>query len=86
MIQTRSMTPQEIAARDQVRAGNLLYGRTEDPVEAMAADMIDIAGGLEGNCTDADLIGCGWTPHDLARHGDAARQLAGIRSGKRRPI
>ncbi|NDV87996.1 hypothetical protein GTW51_14925 [Aurantimonas aggregata] len=80
MIQTRPMTPQEITARDHLRAGNLLCGRTESPFETMAADMIDIAGGLDGNCTDADLIGLGWTPYDLQQHGDAARQLAGVRT------
>ena len=86
MIQTRPMTPQEISARDHLHAGAVLSGRTEAPAETMAADMIDIAGGLEGNCTDADLIGRGWTPHDLQMHGDAARQLAGVRAGDRRAI
>ena len=85
MIHTRPMTPAEIAARDAAicarlkRAGlSTDHGLPQVSVEAecLAADMIDIAGGIDGHCTDADLIGRGWTPWELARHGAAARQLA----------
>ncbi|MEF2553226.1 hypothetical protein VQ042_17995 [Aurantimonas sp. A2-1-M11] len=85
MIHTRPMTPAEIAARDaaicaRLRGAGLTTEREFPQIsaeaECLAADMIYIAGGIEGHCTDADLIGRGWTPYELTRHGAAARQLA----------
>jgi hypothetical protein len=85
MIHTRPMTAAEIAARDAAicarlkRAGlcpERAFPQVSVEAECMAADMIDIAGGVESHCTDADLVGRGWTPWELARHGAAARQLA----------
>ncbi len=92
MIHTRPMTPAEIAARDAAICARLQvaglcpdreFPRVSVEAECLAADMIDIAGGIDGHCTDADLIGRGWTPWELAKHGDAARQLA---LGKTAPV
>lgn len=44
--------------------------------ESMAGHMIDIAAGIEGNCTDADLMLRGFSAEEIAKHGDQARLYA----------
>ncbi|ORE90566.1 hypothetical protein [Aurantimonas sp. 22II-16-19i] len=87
MIQFRTLTPAERAAMIEAHcqaiaglptrplAAEKMFPDTAVSARAMAARMIEIAA-LSGHCTDADLIEAGYTPDDLARDGQAARQLA----------
>ncbi len=80
MIETRMLTPAERArmARAHRQAIDRAPRRPSEPsetAERIAARMIDIAA-LAGQCTDADLIEAGFTPHDLNRYGQDARQIA----------
>ncbi|MCQ0986430.1 hypothetical protein [Jiella marina] len=53
-----------------------------ETAERMAAVMIERAS-IAGACTDAELIEAGFTPHDLARDAETARQLAYGQSERR---
>lgn len=69
------------AARRHLGRIGILPGEKAIPdaspeAEAMAAKMIEIAAGLGGACSGADLIEAGYTPDDLLRHGETARRLA----------
>ncbi|MCQ0987523.1 hypothetical protein [Jiella marina] len=79
MIEIRELTAEERArmARSHRRMIDAMPPRDQpsEGVVRMAASMIDIAA-ASGGCTPADLIEAGFTPDDIARDSEAAREFA----------
>ncbi|BDA84999.1 hypothetical protein Sa4125_25410 [Aureimonas sp. SA4125] len=79
MIETRSLTASERAARDN--ASPAISAEPPSTAERMAAHMLDIAAGNGEACLDSDLLLRGFTPGELRHHGVEANRIARLRSG-----